>query len=327
MSTEGGTKAVIAALGANLGIAAAKFVAFAMTGSSSMLSEGIHSLADSGNQVLLLFGGKRAKRGVDETFQFGYSRVRYVYAFVVAIVLFTVGGLYSLYEGIHKFQHPEELKDLNIAIGVLIFAIILEGFSFRTALKEANKARGDHSLKSFVKRVRQPELPVILLEDTGALIGLVFALFGVGMAEVTGNGRWDAVGAIAVGTLLVVIAVFLALEMSRMLVGESALPEEQEAIESALAAEPVVDRVIYLKTLHTGPDEVLVAAKFATAPGATASAIAEGINAAEARIRAAVPSSRWIFLEPDIFDPDDKPTWDAKGNQLDAQGNPLGGSH
>jgi cation diffusion facilitator family transporter len=320
MSTEGGTKAVIAALGANLGIAAAKFVAFAMTGSSSMLSEGIHSLADSGNQMLLLFGGKRAKRGVDETFQFGYSRVRYVYGFVVAIVLFTVGGLYSLYEGIHKFQHPEELKDLNIAIAVLIFAVILEGFSFRTALKEANKARGQHSLKSFVKRVRQPELPVILLEDTGALIGLMFALFGVGMAQATGNSRWDSIGAIAVGSLLVVIAVFLALEMGRMLVGESALPEEQQAIEAALAAEPSVDRVIYLKTLHTGPDELLVAAKFAPHSGASASDIANGINAAEASIRAAVPTSRWIFLEPDIYDPNDKPSWDAQGNPTDDQG-------
>ena len=320
MSTEGGTKAVIAALGANLGIAAAKFVAFAMTGSSSMLSEGIHSLADSGNQVLLLFGGKRAKRGVDETFQFGYSRVRYVYAFVVAIVLFTVGGLYSLYEGIHKLQHGEELKDLNIAIGVLIFAIILEGFSFRTALKEANKARGSYSLKAFVKRVRQPELPVILLEDTGALIGLMFALFGVGMAQITGNSQWDAIGAIAVGSLLVVIAVFLALEMSRMLVGEAALPEEQQAIEAALAAEPVVERVIYLKTLHTGPDEVLVAAKFAAGAGASAGDIAAGINAAEARIREAVPHARWIFLEPDIYNPDDVPDWDAKGN-------PVGGGH
>ena len=316
MSTEGGTKAVIAALGANLGIAAAKFVAFAMTGSSSMLSEGIHSLADSGNQILLLFGGKRAKRGVDETFQFGYSRVRYVYGFVVAIVLFTVGGLYSLYEGIHKFQHPEELKDLNIAIAVLIFAIILEGFSFRTALKEANKARGDHSLKSFVKRVRQPELPVILLEDTGALIGLVFALFGVGMAQATGNSRWDSIGAIAVGSLLVVIAVFLALEMGRMLVGESALPEEQEAIEAALAAQPGVDRVIYVKTLHTGPDELLVAAKFAPQAGAGPSEIADSINAAEASIRKVVPTSRWIFLEPDIYDPNDQPSWDSKGNPI-----------
>lgn len=314
MSTEGGTKAVIAALGANLGIAAAKFVAFAMTGSSSMLSEGIHSLADSGNQVLLLFGGKRAKRGVDETFQFGYSRVRYVYGFVVAIVLFTVGGLYSLYEGIHKFQHPEELKDLNIAIAVLIFAVILEGFSFRTALKEANKARGNHSLKAFVKRVRQPELPVILLEDTGALIGLLFALFGVGMAQATGNSRWDSIGAIAVGSLLVVIAVFLALEMGRMLVGESALPEEQQAIEEALAAQPGVERVIYLKTLHTGPDELLVTAKFSPPEGASASDIAGTINDAEASIRAAVPTSRWIFLEPDIYDPNDQPSWDAKGN-------------
>lgn len=300
MSTEGGTKAVIAALGANLGIAAAKFVAFAMTGSSSMLSEGIHSLADSGNQVLLLVGGKRAKRGADEQFQFGYSRVRYVYGFVVAIVLFLVGGLYSLYEGWHKLEGGEELKDLPIAIGVLIIAIVLEGFSFRTAIKEANKARADKSLFAFVRRVRQPELPVVLLEDFGALIGLVFALFGVSMAAITGDSRWDAVGAMAVGSLLVVIAVFLGFEMARMLVGESALPEQQEAIAAALAGVPMVQRVIHLRTLHTGPDELLVATKVAIDHDDTAAEIARGIDEAEAAIRAVVPSAKYVFIEPDL---------------------------
>ena len=236
MSTEGGAKAVLAALIANLGIAVSKFVAFALTGSSSMLSEAIHSVADSGNQVLLLVGGKRARRTADVTHQFGYSRVRYVYAFVVAIILFLVGGLFSLYEGFHKFTHPEELRDVQIAVAVLLIAIGLEGFSFRTAMREANKSRGGRSLLRFVRDARQPELPVVLLEDTGALIGLVFALFGVSMATITGDGRWDGLGAMAVGTLLVVIAVFLGFEMSSMLVGESALPEQEQAIRVAVVA-------------------------------------------------------------------------------------------
>ncbi len=301
MSTEGGTKAVLAALTANLGIATAKFVAFAFTGSSSMLSEAIHSVADSGNQVLLLVGGKRAQRAPDEHFQFGYSRVRYVYAFVVAIVLFSVGGLYSLYEGIHKLSHGEDLKDLNIALVVLVLALGLEGWSFRTAMREANKSRADRSLFAFVRRVRQPELPVVLLEDFGALVGLIFALFGVGMAKITGDSRWDALGAIAVGSLLVVIAVFLAIEMSAMLVGESALPEQQAAITKALQEASLVDRIVYLKTLHTGPDELLVATKVAVDREVTAGEIARGIDEAEAAIRAAVPTARYIFIEPDLF--------------------------
>lgn len=300
MSTEGGTRAVIAALAANIGIAVSKFVAFLLTGSSSMLSEAIHSVADSGNQVLLLIGGKRAGRGADSVHQFGYSRVRYVYAFVVSIVLFLVGGLFSLYEGFHKIHHPEELRDVGIAIGVLLVAIVLEGFSFRTALKEAKKSRGSRSLFRFVRDARQPELPVILLEDFGALIGLVFALIGVSMATVTGDGRWDGLGAMAVGTLLVIIAVFLAFEMSSMLVGESALPEQQAAIQQALAATDLVDRVIHLRTLHVGPDELLVGAKIAIGGGGDAATIAAGIDAAETAIRSAVPTARYIYIEPDL---------------------------
>ncbi len=300
MSTEGGSKAVLAALIANLGIAVSKFVAFALTGSSSMLSEAIHSVADSGNQVLLLIGGRRARRTADATHQFGYSRVRYVYAFVVAIILFLVGGLFSLYEGFHKFTHPEELRDVQIAVAVLLIAIVLEGFSFRTAMREANKSRGGRSLLRFVRDARQPELPVVLLEDTGALIGLVFALVGVSMATITGDGRWDGLGAMAVGTLLVVIAVFLAFEMSSMLVGESALPEQEQAIRVALDSTQSIDRVIHLKTLHVGPDELLVAAKVAIGGEDDAATIAAGIDEAEAAIRAALPSARYIYLEPDL---------------------------
>lgn len=300
MSTEGGVKAVLAALVANLGIAASKFVAFALTGSSSMLSEAIHSVADSANQVLLLVGGRRAHRAADAVHQFGYSRVRYVYAFVVSIVLFLVGGIFSLYEGFHKFTHPEELRDVGIAVGVLMVAIGLEAFSFRTAMREANKSRAGRSLFRFVRDARQPELPVVLLEDSGALIGLVFALIGVGMATLTGDARWDGLGAMAVGTLLVVIAVFLAFEMSSMLVGESALPEQDAAIRAALADTRAIDRVIHLKTLHVGPDELLVAAKIAIGGNDDAATIARGIDEAEAAVRAAVPTARYIYLEPDL---------------------------
>lgn len=222
MSTEGGKKAVIAALMANIGIAISKFIAFFFTGSSSMLSEAIHSVADSSNQVLLLVGNKRSQKPADEKHPFGYGRRRFVYGFIVAVVLFLIGGLFSLYEGLHKWQDPEPLNDWWIAVLVLVIAIGLEAFSFRTALREANKSRGKRSLANFVKDSRQPELPVILLEDAGALVGLVFALIGVGMAVITGDGRWDAVGAMAVGTLLVVIAIFLAMEMATMLVGECA---------------------------------------------------------------------------------------------------------
>ena len=300
MSTEGGMKAVIAALLANLGIAVAKFIAFAFTGSSSMLSEAIHSVADSGNQVLLLIGNKRSKKAADAQHNFGYGRRRYVYGFIVAIVLFLVGGLFSLYEGFHKWQHPEPLTDWWIAVVVLLVAITLESFSFRTALKESNRSRGKRSLARFVKDARQPELPVILLEDLGALVGLVFALFGVGLAVITGDGRYDALGAMAVGTLLVVIAIFLAIEMTAMLVGEAAIPEEVEAIRAALEKAEGVNGVIHLRTLHVGPDELLVGAKIAIDRSDTGAEIAAAIDAAEISIRTAVPTARYIFIEPDI---------------------------
>jgi len=300
VSTEGGTRAVIAAFFANAGIAVTKFIAFAITGSSSMLSEAIHSVADSGNQLLLLLGGRRALRDADEQHQFGYGRVRYVYAFVVSIVLFLLGGLFSLYEGWHKIHAPEPLTSAGVAFAVLGIAIVLEGFSFRTAVREANRSRGSRSLWRFVRDARQPELPVVLLEDFGALIGLVFALFGVTMTVVTGDGRWDGIGALAIGSLLLVIAVFLALEMSSMLVGESAVPEQTEAIRAAIESEPLVESVIHLRTLHTGPDEILVAAKIAVRTTDSGAQIADAIDGAERRVREAVPQARWVYLEPDL---------------------------
>ena len=300
MSTEGGTKAVIAALLANSGIAVSKFVAFVITGSTSMLSEAIHSVADALNQVLLLIGGKRSKRVADEKYQFGYGRVRYVYGFMVAIVLFMVGGIYSLYEGWHKWNHPEPVENHWIAIGVLTIAILLESLSFRTAILETNKVRGKRSFAKFVRDARQPELPVILLEDFGALLGLVFAMVGVSFAVITGDGRWDGMGAMAIGTLLIIIAIILIREMSAMLVGEGALPEEYDAVKAALESAPLVERVIHLRTLHVGPDALLVGAKIAITRCDTAQDIAQGIDEAERLLRLAVPSAQYVFLEPDL---------------------------
>jgi len=300
MSTEGGTKAVIAALLANSGIAVSKFVAFAITGSTSMLSEAIHSVADALNQVLLLIGGKRSRRVADDKYQFGYGRVRYVYGFMVAIVLFMVGGIYSLYEGWHKWNHPEPVNNHWIAIGVLTIAIILESLSFRTAILETNKVRGKRSFAKFVRDSRQPELPVILLEDFGALLGLVFAMFGVSFAVITGDGRWDGMGAMAIGALLIIIAIILIREMSAMLVGEGALPEEYDAVKAALESAPLVERVINLRTLHVGPDALLVGAKIAIKRCDTAQEIAQGIDEAERLLRLAVPSAQYVFLEPDL---------------------------
>jgi cation diffusion facilitator family transporter len=300
LSTEGGTKAVIAALLANTGIAISKFVAFAFTGSAAMLSEAIHSVADSLNQVLLLVGGKRAERKASDRHQFGYGRVRYVYGFIVAIVLFLVGGVYSAYEGWHKVSHPEHISDPQIAFGVLIVAIVLEAFSFRTAIREANKIRGKRSMTKFIKDARQPELPVILLEDFGALVGLLLALFGVTMATITHDGRWDGLGAISIGILLILIAIVLVREMTSMLIGESALPEEVTAVERALESAPIVERIIHLRTLHVGPEALLVAAKIAVAPARSASEIVAGIDEAESLLRAAVPTAEYVFLEPDF---------------------------
>ena len=297
-----GTKAIIAALIANIGIAISKFVAYLVTGASSLLAESIHSVADSGNQVLLLVGGKRAARAATPDHPFGYGRDRYIYSFIVAIVLFSVGGLFALYEGYHKLTHPEELTSPQWAIGVLVVAIGLESLSFRTAIKETQAVKpAQQSYWQFIRHARQPELPVILLEDLGALIGLVFALFGVGMTLVTGNGRWDAAGTAMIGLLLVTIAAVLAVEMKSLLLGEGATAEHVRAIEAALPGEGV-ESVIHMKTLHLGPEELLVAAKVEMA-AATVADVAAGINAAEARLRAAVPTARVVYLEPDLYDP------------------------
>jgi cation diffusion facilitator family transporter len=301
VSSSGGTKSVVAALGANIGIAVIKAAAWVLTGSSSMLAESIHSVADSGNQVLLLIGGKRSRREATAKHPFGYGRERYIYAFVVSIVLFTVGGLFALYEGYHKVAHPEPIESWKwVPILVLVLATGLEGFSFRTAIKESNEHRGDSSWVGFIRRARIPELPVVLLEDFAALIGLLLALVGVGLTLLTGDGVWDGVGTLGIGTLLVVVAVILAVEMKSLLVGEAATADQAQAIGSALTGVPEVERIIHMRTMYLGPDELLVAVKVAVRHDETAGAVARAIDVAEARIREAVPIARVIYVEPDI---------------------------
>ncbi|WP_104137373.1 cation diffusion facilitator family transporter [Arthrobacter sp. ZGTC131] len=300
MAASGGTKAIVAALAANLTIAVLKFVAFILTLSSSMLAEAIHSVADSGNQILLLVGGKRAQKAASEEHPFGYGRERYIYAFIVSIVLFSVGGLFALYEAWDKIQHPHAIEGdfWWVPLAVLVGAIIAESFSFRTAIIESNHVRGSQSWVNFVRNAKQPELPVILLEDLGALLGLVFALFGVGLTLLTGDGIWDALGTAMIGLLLVAIAVVLALETKSLLLGESATRDDVAKIRTAIESDGT--GIIHLKTLHLGPEELLVAAKITVGAAESGLDIARLIDAAEERVRTAVPMARVIYLEPDV---------------------------
>jgi cation diffusion facilitator family transporter len=292
----------VAALLANLGIAVTKLIAYALTMSSSMLAEAIHSVADSGNQVLLLIGGKRSKRAPTQQHPFGYGRERYIYAFIVSIILFSVGGLFALYKAYDKFQNPEPITSWKwVPVTVLVIAIILESFSFRTAIQESRQLKGSASWPAFIRRARVPELPVVLLEDFGALIGLVLALFGVGMTLITNDGVWDAIGTMCIGLLLVSIAVVLAVETKSLLIGESATEEDQARIAAAITAGDEVERIIHMKTLHLGPEELLVGAKVGIRQDSSAAEIAAGINAVESRIRDAVPIARIIYIEPDIY--------------------------
>lgn len=310
MSSHGSNKAIIAALLANLGIAITKFVAYALTGASSMLAEAVHSLADTGNQGLLLLGGKRARRDADKRHPFGYGRERYIYAFIVSIVLFSVGGLFALYEAWHKWQdpHPIEGQWWWVPLAVLALAIVLEGLSFRTAVRESNLVRGKQSWVKFIRNAKSPELPVVLLEDFGALIGLVLALGGVSLTLVTDDGRWDAAGTAGIGVLLVLIAIVLALETKSLLLGESATKVHVAAIGEALVG-PGVPSVIHLKTMHLGPEELLVAAKVEVDVRESAAEIADAIDEAEARCRAAVPLTLQIYLEPDLRDAPVESRW------------------
>jgi cation diffusion facilitator family transporter len=312
MSTEGGTKAVVAALLANTGIAVTKFLAFLLTGSSSLLAEAIHSVADSGNQGLLLLGGRRSRRDPTPRHPFGFGRERYVYAFIVSIVLFSVGGLFALYEAYHKAHelHAAHGRPDNsildsrwwwVPLVVLVAAIVMESLSLRTAIRETAAIKGDASYVEFVRHAKQPELPVILLEDFAALCGLVFALLGIGLALLTNNLYFDVAGTAMIGLLLVCVAIVLAIETQSLLIGESASPVAEQRIVAGLEGTDGIDRIVHLKTMHLGPEELLVAAKIAVPAASTATEIAAAIDAAEAAVRAAEPTARVIYLEPDIW--------------------------
>ena len=300
MSAGGSTRAILAALVANAGIAVAKFVGFLVTGSSSVLAESVHSVADTSNQGLLLFGQRQSRKQADELHQFGFGRSRYFYSFVVALVLFSLGAVFALYEGYHKIVHPVPLSSPAVAVGILVVAIGLEGFSFRTAVVESRPLKGSSTWWQFIRRSRNPELPVVLHGDTGALIGLVLALGGVGLTVLTGNPVWDGVGTMAIGVLLAVIAVVLMAETHSLLIGEGATREDCRAIRAAMEETAHVDRVIHLRTQYLGPEEMLVGAKIALASKTDLQTVAATIDAAEAAIRAAVPAASVIYLEPDL---------------------------
>jgi len=297
---EGSRKAIVAAFLANLGIAIIKFIGAAITGSAGLLAEGVHSLADTGNQGLLFLGGSRARRQATPEHPFGFARERYFWSFVVALVLFSMGGLFAIYEGIDKLIHPHAPESLWVAISILVLSIVLESLSLRTARHESIPLKGRHSWWGFIRTSRNPELPVVLLEDTGALCGLFFALTGVLLAHFTDEPRWDAVGSLAIGILLVAIAIVLAVEMKGLLIGESATPEMQQAIADAMTNAPAVRRLIHLRTEHLGPDDVLVGAKLEFDSDLTVPALAEAIDDVEARVRSVVPAARVMYVEPDV---------------------------
>lgn len=308
MSAHGGSKAIIAAFLANMGIAIAKFIGWLLSGSASMLAEAVHSVAHSGNQLLLLLGGRQAKRKADQEHPFGYGRERYVYAFVVGIILFSIGGLFSIYEGVDKLTHPHTLSEQWwwLPLVILAVAIVLESFSLRTAIVESNAVRDkSKSWVSFIRRAKAPELPVVLLEDIGALVGLVFALFGVTLTVITGDPFWDALGTLFIGVLLILIAIVIGIETKSLLVGEGATKSDFDKIVAAVEKGPEVDKIIHIKTLYVGPEEMLVAAKVGVPKDKLLADVASDINIVEKRIREAVPSARIIYLEPDIFRPVD----------------------
>ncbi len=299
MSASGGATAIVAALLANAGIAVAKFVGYLITGSSSMLAEAVHSVADTSNQGLLLIGRKRAERQATHEHPFGYGRDRYFYSFVVALLLFSLGSVFALYEGAHKLSSDDPLSSPLVAIGILVVAIVLEGLSFRTAIRESRPLKGGDSWWQFIRQSKSPELPVVLLEDAGALVGLLLALGGIGLSVLTGNPMWDGIGTLGIGVLLGVIAIILIIETKSLLIGEGSDSDELDRICGVMVG-PGVDRVIHLRTQYLGPDELLIAAKIAVPATLSTAEVARIIDEAEARVRGAVPAARLIYLEPDL---------------------------
>ncbi|HEY2813591.1 MAG TPA: cation diffusion facilitator family transporter [Acidimicrobiales bacterium] len=297
---EHSASAVLAAFAANLGIAIMKFVGFAFTGSGSMLAEAVHSVADTGNEALLLLGGKKADRAADSDHPFGYGRERYFWAFVVSVLLFTLGGAFSIFDGIEKLLNPHELESAGWAIAILLGAAALESFSFRTAIHSTRHVKGSVGWWRFIRTAKTPELPIVLLEDLAALIGLTFALIAITLAEVTGDSRFDAIGSLAIGCLLVVVALILAVEMRSLLIGESADPAVERRIVDAMEGDDNVCRVIHIRTEHLGPEELLVAAKLEFDGGLSIRELADVVDEVEAAVRAEVPEAHVIYIEPDV---------------------------
>jgi len=313
VSASGGNRAIVAAMLANLGIAVTKLIAAVFSGSGAMLAEAVHSFADTINQVLLLVGGRRSQKAADDEHPFGYGRARFLYGFLVSIILFTVGGAYSIYEGVHKLQHPEPLSVVWLPIVVILFSFVLESFSLRTARRESLPFKGTGSWIQFIRRAKAPELPIVLLEDTAALTGLVFALLGVGLTIITGDPVFDALGTLFIGALLIAVALILGIETKSLLLGEGASPQNLATIRDVINANETVESLIHMKTLYLGPDELMVAAKVAFPPATRLVEIAASIDALEADIRAKIPAARVIYIEPDLFHPpsDGDPPTDA----------------
>ncbi|MGY9072115.1 MAG: cation diffusion facilitator family transporter [Acidimicrobiales bacterium] len=314
----GSTKAIIAAFFANLGIAIAKLIGFFITRSSSMLAEAIHSFADTSNQALLLYGGKASSRKATQRHQFGHGRERFFWSFVVALVLFSLGGAFAIFEGIEKIRHPHEIDNPAVAIGILLFGIVLEGYSFRTAIVESRRIKKpDQSWWNFIRTSRTPELPVVLLEDAGAQFGLVFALIAIGIAVGFDAPVWDGIGTLVIGVLLTLIAVVLAIEMKSLLIGEGATVDDEDAITHALTDAPEISRLIHMRTQHMGPEEILVAAKLHFDPTISVPELADAIDRAERRVRIAVPSVKLVYLEPDLYEDDHRPERDQLAEDRD----------
>jgi cation diffusion facilitator family transporter len=298
----GNRKAVVAALVANAGIAIAKFVGYIFTGASSMLAEAVHSCADSGNQALLLWGGAAASRPATAQHPFGHGRERYFWAFIVSLVIFALGSVFAIYEGIHKLGSSDVIESPMIAISILLVGLVLEGLSFRTAVREARRKKGVTGWLRFVRQTRNPELPVVLLEDLGALIGLVIAMIGVSLAWVTGNPMFDALGSIVIGVLLGVIAALLCVEMKSLIIGESATEDQRRMLVEAAESAPYVRRLITMRTQHLGPDELLVGAKVEFDARLGFEDLTDAIDGVEASMRASVPHALIIYVEPDVYE-------------------------
>ena len=301
-SSHGGTaRAILYAFLANGGIAIAKTWAAWITGSGSMLAEAIHSYADTGNQVLLFLGLKQSGKAPDDEHPLGYGKLSYFWSFIVALMLFSLGGLFSIYEGFHKLQHPEPLTQVWIAIAVLAIAIVLETFSLLGCLREINIIRGKRAFRQWLHETRNSELVVVLGEDIGALAGLVLALMFVSLAAVTGNPVYDAIGSICIGLILLIISIFLAMRVRSLLVGRSADPEIQRAIARIIDSDEDIVEVFNVITTQFGPD-TLLAAKIKLKPGIDIEAAVAAINDLERQLKEQVPALKWCFVEPDVTD-------------------------